>query len=88
MSRDPDLNYLFFGSGQMIRITTHTVTEECLLTDDLLDGDRLEDEGRVNVVLVDRALDEDHPAVLLVRQKVSHFTRIPHHPHRVQDNFS
>ena len=57
------------------------MTEECLLTDDFLDGDRLEDEGRVNVVLVDRALDEDHPAVLLVRQKVSHFTRIHHHSH-------
>jgi hypothetical protein len=47
------------------------------LTHDLLDGDGLEYEGRVYVVLVDGALDEDHPPVVLVCQEVAHFAEVP-----------
>jgi hypothetical protein len=46
------------------------------LTHDLLDGDGLEYEGRVYVVLVDGALNEDHPPVVLVCQEVTHFADV------------
>jgi hypothetical protein len=46
------------------------------LTYDLLDGDRLENERRINVVLMNGTLDEDHPPLVFVSEEVPHFTDV------------
>jgi len=58
-----------------IHIYIHTPPAS--LTNDLLNGDGLEYEGCIDVVLVDGALDEDHPPVVLVCQEVTHLAEVP-----------